>query len=117
MLPLSTVRRRGVAFIAALALLSAQAIGWAHAVAHPQAAVAVGATHDHSHNAFDAQHDEGSAQCQLFDQLGHADGATPPLHGCVFAAPTAAFAPSPAAPVQATGACGYHARGPPIFLA
>lgn len=115
---LVTVRRRGVAFIAALALLCAQAIGLAHAVAHPHAngGVAVNASHDHAHSAFDAQHDEGSWQCQLFDQLSHADGLAPSLHGCVFAVPAAAFAAAPPAPVRATCACGYHARGPPIFL-
>lgn len=119
MLSLATVRRRGVACIAALALLCVQAIGLAHAVAHPHAngGVAVGTINDRQHNAFDAQHDEGSLQCQLFDQLSHADSATPSLQGWTFAAPVAAFVPSPASPVHAICACGYHARGPPIFLA
>lgn len=127
MLSLPSVRRCGVAFIAALALLCAQAIGLAHAVAHPQASgvVAASASHDHEHDhagdhehsAFDAHHDEGSRQCQLFDQLSHADDAAPLLPCGVFASPVAAFAASPAAPVCATCACGYHARGPPIFLA
>jgi hypothetical protein len=119
MLSVTCVRRSGVAFIAALALLCAQAIGLAHAVAHPHAngGVALGATHDHQHSAFDAQHDDGFWQCQLFDQLSHADGATPSLQGWTFAAPVAAFAASPAVPVHATCARGYHARGPPIFLA
>ena len=119
MLSVSCVRRRGVAFIAALALLCAQAIGLAHAVAHPQAyaVAATVAVHDHAAGAFDSQHDEGSPQCQLFDQLSHGDGATPSLHVVVFAAPAAAFAAAPAAPVRAGCACGYHARGPPTFLA
>jgi hypothetical protein len=117
MLSVSCVRRRSVAFIAALTLLCAQAIGLAHAVAHPHAKVAASAPHHQAHNTFDAQHDEGSWQCQLFDQLSHADGLTPSLNGCVFAAPAAAFAAAPAAPVHASCACGYHARGPPSFLA
>jgi hypothetical protein len=112
-------RRRGVAFIAALALLCAQAIGLAHGVAHPHAktVAAAIAEHDHAIDAFDAQHDEGSWQCQLFDQLSHGDGVTPSLPVCVFAAPAAALAAAPAVPVQATCACGYHARGPPTSLA
>jgi hypothetical protein len=119
MLPLTCAHHRGVAFIAALALLCAQAIGLAHAVAHPHAngGFASSATHGHEHSAFDAQHDEGSRQCQLFDQLSHADGAAPLLQGWTFAAPVAAFATSPAVPVHATCARGYHARGPPVFLA
>jgi len=120
MLPPASARRRGTAFLAALALLLAQAIGLAHAVAHPHAGavVASGTAHQHhADNAFDAQHKEGSWQCQLFDQLSHADSLSPSLQGCFFAAPTAAFAAAPAAPVHATCSCGYHARGPPILLA
>ncbi len=121
MLSLSAVRRRGAALFAALALLLAQAVGLAHGVAHPQAhgVAAASGEHDHDHerNAFDGQHDEGSVQCQLLDQLSHADGVAPSLHACVFAMPATAFAAPPVAPRCATCACGYHARGPPIFLA
>ncbi len=121
MLSLRSAHRRGAALFAALALLCAQAIGLAHSVAHPLAhavaAVVVDHDHDHDHDAFDAQHEEGSWQCQLLDQLSHADGVTPSLRGCVFAAPAAAFAVAPAAPVHATCACGYHARGPATVLA
>lgn len=121
MLSVRRTHRRGVALFAALALLCAQAIGLAHAVAHPLAhavaAVVVDHNHGHDDGAFDAQHEEGSWQCQLLDQLSHADGVTPSLQGCVSAAPAAAFAVAPATPVHATCACGYHARGPPTVLA
>ncbi len=119
MLSVPCVRRRRIAFIAALSLLCAQAIGLAHALAHPQAKgfVAVSASPRDAYSAFDAQHDEGTWRCQLFDQSSHADGATPSQHALVFAAPAKALAAAPAAPVHATCACGYHARGPPTFPA
>jgi hypothetical protein len=120
--PLPPLGRRGVALVVALALLLAQAIGLAHALAHP-------AAHAHSHDAlsssvaheddgwFDAHHDEGSAQCQLLDQLTHADGPPPAAAGWAFAAPQATLVAAPTAPRRATAACGYHARGPPRVLA
>lgn len=117
MLSLSCARRRGAAFFAALALLLAQAIGMAHAVAHPQAHQLAAADHDHDHGAFDAHHDEGSPQCQLLDQLSHADGVAASSPALTFHAPAAAFAAAPATLVRATCACGYHARGPPLLLA
>jgi hypothetical protein len=119
MLSLAAARRRGTALIAVLALLLAQAVGLAHGVAHPQAdgTAALSAEREHASNAFDAQHDEGSWQCQLLDQLSHVDGVTPTLLDWTFAAPIAAQAASPIAPRCATCACGYHARGPPILLA
>ena len=123
----SALQRRGTAFVAALALLLAQAIGLAHAVAHPQAAAAALSTalhaepdddHAHASNPFDAHHDEGSPQCQLLDQLTHADGFAAPSAGAsTFAAPVEAFSAAAAAPVRAALASGYHARGPPLFLA
>lgn len=118
--------RRGVAFFAALALLCAQAMGLAHAVAHRHAqGLAVAGLlhaeceeHEHGHGLFDAHHDEGSLQCLLLDQLSHADAlAAPPAVAWAFAAPEAACAPAPAPVLHATCARGYHARGPPLFLA
>ncbi len=119
MLSLAAARRCSTALLAALALLVAQAIGLAHGVAHPNAdgGTAVSAERELANNAFDAQHEEGSWQCQLLDQSSHVDGVTPSLHGWTFAAPVAAQAASPLAPRCATCASGYHARGPPIFLA
>lgn len=128
--------RRATAFLAALALLLAQAIGLAHALAHPQAgsiaslaavraqcnaddAARVPGAFDAARapGAFDAQHEEGSLQCRLLDQLTHADAVAAPLGAWTFGAPAAHFVDAPAAAVRATCACGYHARGPPPFLA
>ena len=117
MLSLSCAHRRASAFVAALALLLAQAIGMAHAVAHPQTRQLAAAVADHDHGAFDAQHEEGSPQCRLLDQLSHADGAVASPLAQTFAAPTAAFTAAPTALVRATCGCGYHARGPPPLLA
>jgi hypothetical protein len=119
MLSLSCAHRRGAAFFAALALLLAQAVGMAHAVAHPQAhqPAAAAQDHDHEHGAFDAHHEEGSPQCQLLDQSSHADGVAASSPALTFHAPAAALAAAPAAIVRATCACGYHARGPPLPLA
>ena len=116
---LSHGRRCGAALLAAWALLIAQAIGLAHAVAHPYAherSVAQAVSHAHA-NAFDAQHEQGSLQCQLLDQLLHADGLAAPPQSWTFPAPDAGFAAAPAELVRATCACGYHARGPPLNLA
>jgi hypothetical protein len=126
MLRLRAARRQAIAFVAGLALLCAQAVGLAHAVAHPQGGGPLAAEghdphhdhgHDHGPSLFDAQHDEGSAQCQLLDQLSHGDGLAAPALAWRFAAPQLRFAAAPAAVVHATCACGYHARGPPSFLA
>lgn len=117
MLLLSAAQRRGAAFFAALALLLAQAVGMAHAVAHPQSHQLAAAVAEHEHGAFDAHHDEGSPQCQLLDQLSHADGVAAATPAPTFAVPATAFTAAPAALVRATCAWGYHARGPPLLLA
>lgn len=127
MLRLRAARRQATAFVAGLALLCAQALGLAHAVAHPQAggplaadAHAHGHGHDHGAHAqglFDAQHEEGSAQCQLLDQLSHGDGLSAQASAWRFAAPQLRFTVAPAVAVHATCARGYHARGPPSVLA
>jgi hypothetical protein len=119
-----------VAWTAAFALLCAQALGLAHGVAHAHArdAALVQALdadcddHDHAHEAhehgvFDAHHDEGSPQCQLFDQVAHADGLAAPSADWTFAPPGADFAAAPATPQRVRCGCGYHARGPPLNLA
>jgi hypothetical protein len=125
-MPLS---RRAAAWIAALALLFAQALGLVHAVAHahahePAIAHALQAecdehahAHVHDDNVFDAHHDEGSPHCLLFDQLAHADGLTEIGVAESFAAPDASFTDAPAPPRRERCGCGYHARGPPHTLA
>jgi hypothetical protein len=117
-------------------LLLLQMLALAHGIAHPHARAGVAhsldSAHDHDHDRglaghdadagalaglFDAAHDEGSVQCQLLDQLAHADAMTAPLVAWTFAPPEAVFAAPVPAPQRATVGCGYHARGPPYFLA
>ena len=128
--------RHAVAWAAAFALLCAQALGLAHAVAHAHSqerahesalARALQAecedhahdapAHEHEHGVFDAHHDEGSPHCLLFDQLAHADGLTDATAPAQFAAPDASFTDAPTQLRREHCACGYHARGPPLFLA
>jgi hypothetical protein len=124
-------RRRIAALTAALALLAAQAFGLAHRVAHgaePAAApahVSAPEVCDHAHEPgqglaalFDHHHDEGSVECRLIDQAGHADvlptGALP-----VLALGTSADAalPCPLSAARTTRPQPYQARAPPLLLA
>jgi ABC-type Zn2+ transport system substrate-binding protein/surface adhesin len=130
--------RRAIGWAAALALLFAQALGLAHAVAHAPAHETVQSklaralqadcdehahahehehAHEHDHNVFDAHHEEGSPNCLLFDQLAHADGLTDIGVATSFAAPDASFSDAPTPPRRERCGCGYHARGPPNTLA
>ncbi|MFT3666388.1 hypothetical protein [Piscinibacter sp.] len=105
-------RRQGLRRIAlpliAAAMLMLQAVGLWHGVVHAHAQARAGA----AAGSF-AGHDEGDAQCQLFDQLAHADIA--------FGAPAAFDGPSlpghPDAQLPAgrfaPQAAGFLARGPP----
>jgi hypothetical protein len=109
--------------MAVLALLLAQAIGLAHGIAHPHSRGGLPAAQAQSVATVDvpdasAQHDDGSPQCRLLDQLAHAD--------VLLAAPTLA---APLPPGEAPGladvpqgaprllAWRLRARGPPPFLA
>jgi hypothetical protein len=115
------------------ALFLLQLLALAHGIAHPHARAGVvhslESAHDHDHHhaghggetgvlagLFDGHHDEGSAQCQLLDQLAHADALSAPLVDWTFAPPHAQFAAVVQAPQRATVGRGYHARGPPTFL-
>lgn len=124
--------RRAFAWATAFALLCAQALGLAHSVAHAhvhESALARafqadcdehghdGHAHDHGPGLFDAHHEEGSPHCLLFDQLAHADGLTDATATAQFAAPDASFTDAPTQPRREHCACGYDARGPPLFLA
>ncbi len=71
------------ALVFALALLLTQTLGLLHGVAHPS-------NQGHPHSHAEAQHDDGheallenlfsgheqSADCHVYDQLSHSDGAT-----------------------------------------
>ncbi len=109
----SSFRRAALPWLAA-ALLWLQALGLWHGVLHPQGAAGAAPVHalagdDH---AF-AGHDEGDAQCRLYDQLAHADIA----FGTAVV-PQGPSAGGPAATVLPAGrlapqAAGFLARGPP----
>lgn len=123
-------RRPLAAFVAVAALLLAQGLGLAHRVAHAPIALALEAHahEDHAHEehaheehaqGFDAQHDEGSAECRLVDQAGHGDAAAAPPLPAAVVPPAGREARSAARPtaVAKADARAYHARGPPRFLA
>jgi hypothetical protein len=105
--------RQSLAGLLVFALLLTQALGLLHRVHHaggPSNSLA-----EHSHGVlevlFTQHHDEGD--CQIYDQLAHADGV-----GFDFVEPGALPpAPLPAMalplPMLAAQAAGYLARGPP----
>lgn len=101
----------------AAALLMLQALGLWHAVVHARGAAgsvaASLAAHDGHHDEHFAGHEDGDAQCRLYDQLAHADlvfGQT-----AAFAAVRLAGLPPAAVPAGrlAPQAAGFLARGPP----
>lgn len=115
------------AWLLAALLLAAQALGLAHRVAHapglPAAVVVQAAqTSQTSQTAVaapadapaDAQHEAGSADCRLIDQLAHADALCG--SASLLPAPLRAVALSTVAAVPALprgSAAAYLARGPP----
>lgn len=108
-------RRRLLPLLAA-ALLWLQALGLWHHVVHGAALhgdSAVAFAHEHADDHAFAGHDEGDAQCRLYDQLAHADIA----FGMASAAPILALHGEPMAAVPAgrlaPQAAGFLARGPP----
>ena len=103
--------RRPLAGLLVCALLMTQALGLMHRVLH--AGGPSHAAHDPGRieALFEHHHDQGD--CQVFDQLSHADGV-----GFAFVEPGAtppAPPPAPAlqAPKLAAQAAGYLASGPP----
>jgi hypothetical protein len=89
-------------------LLAAQGLGLAHRALHG------GSAQGQVASAWLDEHEAGSADCRLIDQLGHADLAvgTQALAPCL---PTAAAAPAArvGAVLPATPALAYSARAPP----
>lgn len=112
------------AWLLAVLLLAAQALGLAHRVAHapglahqtghpPAAAHAVQASAAHA-DGHASGHEAGSPDCRLIDQLAHADA----LCGAASLPPalprTAAIAPAvPGLALPSRGAAAYLARAPP----
>lgn len=120
MLRSSTFTRRVALPLLAAAMLMLQALGLWHSVVHANGV----ATGVHAHDTHDeaghhpgegfAGHDDGDAQCRLYDQLAHADlvfGAAPAWL-CASAEAMLA-APVPAGRL-APQAAGFLARGPPL---
>jgi hypothetical protein len=114
--------RRPLAGLLVCALLLTQALGVLHRTLHADGPPLARADHaqpadpdDQGHGLFDAlfaqHHDAGD--CQIFDQLSHADGV-----GFAFVepgsmAPAQAPAQALSTPKLAAQAAGYLARGPP----
>lgn len=96
------------ALVLAALLLAAQGLGLAHHAVHGHGGEAAHAA------AWLDGHDDGSADCRLIDQLGHADlafGATPAVVGV----PAGAAAPANGAAASQGQApsLAYQARAPP----
>ncbi len=118
-------RRPVGAALLALALVAAQALGLAHVVAHgppssagagdrPGAELGIGAHACAEESTLFGSHEEGGAECRLFDEATQADAlkaaawpALPPR------ASTRLSASAPAVVAEA-GAHAYLARGPPL---
>jgi hypothetical protein len=97
------------ALLLAALLLAAQGLGLAHHVAHAQGGLATA----HAGPWLDG-HDDGSADCRLVDQLGHADLA----FGALAALPPATVSTAPPAVCSRSAqplapARPYQARAPP----
>ncbi len=98
------------AVVLAALLLAAQGLGLAHRALHG------GGTQGQVTSAWLDQHEAGSADCRLIDQLGHADlafgkQAFPPCLPTPAAASAARVQPLP----RATPAAAYSARAPPAL--
>ncbi|MBS1179168.1 MAG: hypothetical protein H6R06_3580 [Proteobacteria bacterium] len=103
--------RRPLVGLLMCALLLTQALGLLHRVLHADGHAH--AAHEHGSLEELFAHDPGSADCQIFDQLSHADGM-----GFCDAEPGAMPPAQPPASAQqaprwAAQAAGYLARGPP----
>jgi len=105
--------RQSLAGLLVCALLLTQALGLLHRVEHAEGPPSSHAAHSHGVlEALFAQHQD-EHDCQIYDQLSHADGvgfgfvepgAMPPAPQPVMALPV---------PTLAAQAVGYLARGPP----
>jgi hypothetical protein len=113
LLPLAL--RRPLAGLMICVLLLSQALVQLHRVLH-----ASERAHGHAQQALEHGapqdlfgHDTGSAECQIFDQLSHADDVGLRFIEPGAAPPATLPAPEQQAPKVAVQAAGYLARGPP----
>ncbi|MCD0418877.1 hypothetical protein LOC51_16835 [Rubrivivax sp. JA1024] len=124
--------RLGLTFAVVFALLAAQWLGLAHTVLHgtapaPSAVQASGhppsphpahdaaPAHEHRHGlaALFAGHDDGSADCRLYDQLAHAEPLPPALPALDTLPPAPPRLAAGRTHDAAAEAAPYAARGPP----
>ncbi len=105
------------AWLLALLLLAAQALGLAHRIQHapgPGAAPAAAAVAAAPASWADG-HDAGGAECRLIDQLAHADGLCDATWAAAPVPPaTEAHEAAPTVAPRAGSASAYLARAPPL---
>ncbi len=91
-------------------LLLSQALGLAHRIEH------AGPAHEgEAHAALLPDHEAGSAECRLVDQLGLGDGLCSPLPALDLPPMRPLWrAPAAAAPVARLAPAAYQARAPPV---
>ena len=108
--------RRPLAGLLVCALLLTQALGVLHRTLHASGPVVHAGPSEHAHGSLEAlfaqHHDAGD--CQIFDQLSHADGVGFGVLDAGAMAPAPRPAPALQAPQVAAQAAGYLARGPPL---
>lgn len=121
MLRPSAFTRRVALPLLAAAMLMLQALGLWHSVVHPAGVAGLAGAYAHDHDHHDGEHgesfaghDDGDAQCRLYDQLAHADLVF--AAAASFSCASAGQAPQAAMPAGrlAPQAAGFLARGPPL---
>lgn len=105
----------GLASVFVLALLAAQWLGLAHTVLHQHPAAHAESAHApvHGLGALFAGHDDGSADCRLYDQLAHADPLPPALPALDTLPPAPPRLAAGSTHDAAAEPAPYAARGPP----
>lgn len=118
MLRPSHFTRRVALPLLAAAMLMLQAIGLWHSVVHAggHAGVVMAQDHHQGEHADDgfAGHDDGDAQCRLYDQLAHADLVFGEAASFLCAHADGVLQAAVPAGRLAPQAAGFLARGPPL---
>jgi hypothetical protein len=116
----SIVTRRVALPLLAAAMLMLQALGLWHSVVHANGLATVVHAHDvhgeaghHADDGF-ASHDDGDAQCRLYDQLAHADLMLGEAASFLCARADGVLQAAVPAGRLAPQAAGFLARGPPL---
>jgi len=106
--------RRHLAGVALWAMLAVQAIGLVHGIVHPNAQLARSSVA--SASVPGDLHDEGSAQCRLFDQLAQALALAALPLAVALPAPSTPPVAIVVAPERLARTWASPARGPPSLL-